>query len=959
MAPNPYAQFVQPQPENPYARFRQPAPAVDAPIEEPPAEVPVPAAPAAPAAEPSLVDRIMGAADWVDDTAAVGARNLTRGAAQMIGLPFDLASAGLQAVGVPQPNRPSDLIDSILNTPSEAAANLTNLGVEAVGGEGNYTANPEPEDVVQRVFGRVGRELGATAVPVMAAGGVAARLGREGAEQLPGLWRYFVEPAAKAPASLVSREAFAGTAAGLGAGVANEAAGNSQEGDNFWSDLLGSIGGVTAAGIGQSAAGAAGNLLSAGLGSPRFIDDIVGEAVTDQLINNSTMLATEAAQNGGRVDTRNLVSALRRPADVEEAVPGYRANIGDRTQDPGLLTYAFDQDARMPGAANARRIANEQAVNQRLSELAPGGDPAQFRSALETGRDTRLAEVDDTVAAVMGDYEALAQRLAPGMNAEARGAAVRGGIENAERSAREVERGVWSGVDAGEVDANDLIAAIMGTTEGMPVARQQQLAEVDPVLGIPQQLANRQREAAEAAGTPLPEDATVSIPTGEVTAMRSELTNAQRNATRGPQPNRNKAEAIGRQIDAVDDIMGAALPEEALEQLELARSTSRGVNERFNRPNDPLSAALSRKEGRPDMPDSAVARTFAQPDRGQASNIDRLLAETDLSSQAVPTRTAIRDEMLADIERRSLLEKPDQLDAYLDDYSRVFTRFPDLRQELAGAGQSRRAVSTAQETAENTRRDLTTPGRSATASYLRYGDERTTDAVRSVLSSAKPRDAAKELLETAGNSPETRKNARSALWEVVKTKKFSAEGAAGGKRWNPRLLGEVFDDPKMAAVADELWSDAPEQLADIKQVFSALAGAEGSVRSRAAGSSGTAQALTGKFDPSLSASSVASRIRSVKRNQMSPAIAMIDVAATWLRNRSAQVQRRSIDTIASRAVNEPGLAAELLEKFNPADYAARRRLITQKYGARATQVLNIMDEVFAGEDPVADAVNSD
>lgn len=133
---------------------------------------------------------------------------------------------------------------------------------------------------------------------------------------------------------------------------------------------------------------------------------------------------------------------------------------------------------------------------------------------------------------------------------------------------------------------------------------------------------------------------------------------------------------------------------------------------------------------------------------------------------------------------------------------------------------------------------------------------------------------------------------------------------------------------------------------------------EGSTRTRAAGSSGTAQALSGKFEPSLTAGSIASRVRSVKRGVLSVHVALIDGAATWLRGRSAKVQSRAIDTLASSVANNPGLAADLLEKFNPADFAAKRRMITQKYGVRATQLLNLIDE-SRFEDVTVDAAMGD
>ena len=66
---------------------------------------------------------------------------------------------------------------------------------------------------------------------------------------------------------------------------------------------------------------------------------------------------------------------------------------------------------------------------------------------------------------------------------------------------------------------------------------------------------------------------------------------------------------------------------------------------------------------------------------------------------------------------------------------------------------------------------------------------------------------------------------------------------------------------------------------------------------------------------------------------------------------------REIVYLRGRAavVNNPGLAADLLEKYNPATAAARRAMLTQKYGVRITSLLNLLDEA-ENEDPVLVAV---
>jgi hypothetical protein len=172
---------------------------------------------------------------------------------------------------------------------------------------------------------------------------------------------------------------------------------------------------------------------------------------------------------------------------------------------------------------------------------------------------------------------------------------------------------------------------------------------------------------------------------------------------------------------------------------------------------------------------------------------------------------------------------------------------------------------------------------------------------------------------------------------------------AGQPVWNARKVLDTLNDPKVGAVAEELWRDNPEDLKAIRDVFTALdAAAPG--KARAPGSSGTAQSLQGKLDKSMTATGLASRARSVSRGQLSPMIAGIDILSTWMRNKGAQVQARAIDSLTAQVVNNPGLAADLLEKFNPADYAARRQMLTQKYGARIGNLLEILDSGNPGDE---------
>lgn len=917
----------------------------------------VPGGTPSPAQAPrSWRDAAMDAADYADDTISIIMREGRRGLSHMVGAPVDLVNAGLRALGLPVSDTPflgGNFNDAVIGAPATAAAAMT----------GGSAEGPVPQDAIQRVAGRVGREVGASLPLLGGSLALGARTTAEAARNAGPLTRMFVAPAATAPGELISREIGAATASGLGAGIANEAVGNPQSGDNFWSDFLGSLAGVGVAAIGDSIIGAGRNALAALRSDPRMMDDVAAQEVVDRIINNSTDMGRQFDQTG-RVDAAPLARQLRSPSQVEQIVPGYTANIGDRTGDPQLMTLVQNQDALSPGAATARRIANERAIDAAIATATPTGDPAQFRAALEANRDAQIAEAldaEELARAIFGEAE---QAVQPSMReATARGSSLRSGLQAAAdaNSARVSEAFRPIKEAAVEVPIAPLAERFGAVTEDLPLNDRTRFMPSE--ASVPKRLLPPEPDAPvptgllDASGNPItraPAPVDGRVPLREVTSTRSGLSDDIRAARAARQ---NQAARVATQYrDEIDEYMDAILPPQLRSQYETARKMRFDHGERFERPGTGIGETLRPREGGGyALDDSAVPGRFAQPDQGNLNDLRALLREAGSDPRV---RNSLADEVLADVQTRGLIERPQQLQRYMDERQVLLGEFPELRDQLQRAGVAKEYLTDIEKASAATQKRLTTPGRLAQANYLKYGDEATVDAVRNLTSGPKPREATKELLEAAGGTAEARQNARAALWEVVKTKKFSAPNAAGGERWSPRKLKEMFDDPKIAAVAEELWSDDPKQLADVKELFAALAGAEGSVRTRAPNTSGTPQALTGKFDPALSITSLASRARSVQRGFMSPSIALVDVAATWLRRRSVQVQARAIDTLASAAFNNPDMAADLLERFNPADYAAKRAMISQKYGVRATQVLNLLDEIIH-EDETIDAVTGD
>lgn len=941
----------------------------------------VPEATLPPQEAPSPASRSFG--QRVDGLAAALFDGVRQGGAIVAGAPVDLINnaprlanflPGVDGVG-PISDNPiggRDTIDELLRG-------------------GGLIDDYQPQGGIERVANRIGEELGSTAVPVGAAVGKALTMPVQAVNSMAAAPRSlgqsvassFLQPAAVAPGSLIGREAGYAVGGGLGAGLANEMAGQNQ---GAVSDFFGSLAGVGLTSGASALVGAGRNAMAGATNSPNFADDVASSAVADRIINSSSDMQaqaarlTEAGLPPSSLTTEQLVQALRSPAAVEDAVPGYRANIADRTQDPGLATLAYNTDAVSPGAASARRVGNETAVNETITGLAPAADPDRFRTDLQAGVDNRIGEALSSQEAAQFAFDDILQAIQPSMReASARGSSIRSALSDAYSGAQDAVRQRYSQIDGDGtlMDPSGLVESARGVDANLAPndAKRFRPPEADTIqemmpggrnplrdTGLVNEFnrpvfAENGQSSPRGTGETLPSmpgetigQPGTTVPMSDISAIRTGLTDDLRAAQAAG--NTQQARVLSKYVDAVDGYLEENMSEGLRAALDDARAARRDVGERFERPGTALESVLARRQGGGfALDDSAVPSRIAQPDQGKLTDLRAALSEAGGDPRL---REGLADEVRSSVMQNGLLNKPQALGRYMADRQVLLSEFPELRTQLQNAGASRTALAEAERVARDTTKRLTTPGRSAEASYLKQVEDPAA-AIRSVTSSPDPRKAVADLVATAG-TPQAKQDLRSALWEEVKRSgRLQADGMTGETRWNGKRLRALFDDPKFSAVADELWADDPQDLASIKEVFGALAGAEGSTRARAAGSSGTPQALGGGLDPALTASSIASRARSVSRGQLSPTIAGVDILGTWLRRRSAQVQSRAIDAITASVVNNPGMAADLLEKYNPATAAARRQMLTQKYGVRATTLLNIMDEA-ENDDPVLSAI---
>ncbi len=189
---------------------------------------------------------------------------------------------------------------------------------------------------------------------------VGAKVGVAGARALPTATRYIVEPAAVAPGALVRREGVLAVGAGTGAGVANEAVGNPQQGDNLGSDFAGSMVGALGTSTLGAGAGAVRNLASAARGTARFADDVAGEEVVDRIINSSTRMGAQAAETApwtrphlppicaGQRRSRTPFPAIRPTSPTDRAIQVSPLSLSTQTARAPALRRRGARPTRRP-----------------------------------------------------------------------------------------------------------------------------------------------------------------------------------------------------------------------------------------------------------------------------------------------------------------------------------------------------------------------------------------------------------------------------------------------------------------------------------------------------------------------------------------------------------------------------------------------------------------------------------
>jgi hypothetical protein len=956
-----------------------------------------------PPAEPSFVDRLKNAIGMGDKVAPgglnslvtgqppaapdrgvmgtvdQGVRGVAQGMATVAALPVDIAAAvkGARAYVGGKTGYTGSLADKLVSTNpilgapgriiDAIASAQPYVGAEALHGymdsANRATADlfgvqrpvEKPQNMPERASNRIGQEVGAMALPVVGAIAKGTKMGVDAARELPTLARMFVEPAAINPVKFAVKEGSSAAAAGTGAAIAGEAshaAGVDEKGGMHAAlDILGALAGAGMLGAGRMIGKPLNDVRQALFSRDKFSNDTVKQNVTDRLINNADTLPKVEGQP---VDTKALVDAITGGHRVDATIPGFKDSLADRTGDPGLAALEYGRQSG-PGAGQftARRAENTAAVDEAMNANKPDGNPADLRAELSLERERQLTDAGVQTANANDAFERATQALRPAMTGEGRGANIRSALEAASGAARDILSRAWAPINGSgaRVDMAPLAEDFAAVRQGMSTAEARRFQPNE--TNIPHELSGGDPPAPvntgilDEYGNPVmrqPPAPDVTQPISEVTGLRSALTDAHREAMTAGRT--NEARIINQHVEALDHYLDEAVPPQLREQYDQARAATVDYHDRFTRPQTAIAQTLDRTEGLYRQPDSAVAQKFVQADEGRINDFQALMRETGHDERTV---SAVRDQILADVRDRGLLDRPDQLADYLGRYNTVLSdpRFNATRGQLDNAAGLRRSLDQATTAETDLTRSLGTADRAGTSTvgkYLQYGDERAQDALKGVIASKNPGQAADELLGFVNNDPAAVAGARKSFWDLMQSKARSngetTKTMDGAQPWMPNRLKNFLDDPAHAAVAERLYRDDPEQLANIRKISDELQGVDLRARSKAPATSGTAQGVSNVLTPET----LQSRFYAYKRGQTSLGFMLTALGSVAARRLVRGAQGEAMEKLLDKALLEPDLAAQLLKEHNPANRAALARTAKAYLGNEASTVMQLLDE---------------
>ena len=349
------------------------------------------------------------------ETSAVGlASNLgggfNTGLAQVLGLPVDLVNSALGLVGAGS------------ERPVGGSAQLTGFL------EGTPFEGREPQTGIERITRRIGEEVGATAVPLGAAGAAA----RAGVGAGSALGRAVTEGFRQAPGGVAATEAGLGASAGVGAGLAQEVFPGNQAAE-LAGQLTGGLGPLAVKGVAKKAAQA----ISAKVKPTR--PESVQREVAEQLQVAST-------------DPNRAVANIEAAQQQVARTPGFELETGQAVNDAGISALQkrrMDVSPALVGQVQTMRANSNQALRESLDQIAPTNDAGviEFQGGVRQSVDRMLLALDKRIADATKLADEQAGLLGTGRSQAEASDVVRDELQNAADNFLDADRAIFTAVD--------------------------------------------------------------------------------------------------------------------------------------------------------------------------------------------------------------------------------------------------------------------------------------------------------------------------------------------------------------------------------------------------------------------------------------------------------------------------------------------------------------------------------
>lgn len=872
-----------------------------------------------------MFDAVRSNPDAAVDYGTIVANNLRRGVAETLAIPLNASTA---IAGL--------LRGEKLQDPRWTEKIHRGLGL------GIAPDNPRPEAFQQpgaHVVGRVAKGLGGALLPGAAVVGAARNLGVQGAPQLPGMIGGMVAQAARNPASFAAKEATAVVGSELGGELGRTLAGGGNNGAALLADLFGSFAGAVAPSGVASAGSKINNYGRAIVGAP--IDDKnVRAAVADHILNAAEVPQTPQPRSGiadmlpkkladtyttakariaggrerylgapepktgtiepgGPIDATPLINKIENNiprAGMRQAIPGYKPTVADVVGDayPGVAAAERAIGGKNAGTFIKRQQENVKAIDSAVEGMAPrvkeaGGLTARLSDNVDRAR----KEFDDAVAALPN----------PGY-AAARGSDIQGALARADTAARNAVRSTWqrAGSDT-PVSAEDLVQRLDRARAGLPAIERKHAP--NEVIDTIRRLAFDEEGNAR------------RVSAREITALRADISEARLRAVSGPDPSRNAARILG-QFERVFDRYGLSSPELA-SNWRAARAASLDYHQRFTRKFSAINRTLTKEKGDFAREPSAIPGDFVQPDSGRTRDFGALMRE---AGKDPGVQSAIRGQIVDEVQRKGLVGKPEQLDKYLRERGIVMSEMPDLKKQLDEVAAAARRVPATND---------------PVSKFIRY--EEPEKAMATLLNGPRPVEGIKRIVEFAGGSKAVVDSAKRAVWEVMRDKSTLKGETA-------RRLGTV--DPWQGWSMDRflqkndralkvLYRDNPEHLEGLKDLAKAIRKTNSAAYARSSNNSDTFQNM--QYGEALTPATLQSRYYQMKTGRISPEFLGLSIAGIVGRKKLEKQQLLQFDRLLKETFADPELMAAFLRKNNPANRALLEKRAKLYLGNQASEVV--------------------